>query len=230
MTAPTPLHPDGPLSLALAVVGSSTAPLVLLDGDLKVIAASASFFSGFRIDPFGAAGEPLFTLGAGEWNLPRLRSLLTATLSGAADLQAYEMDIEIAGLGKRSLVLNAHLLAWGDGSQVRLLLGMADVTDAKASEKLKDDLLREKAILLQEVQHRVANSLQIIASVILQSARKSQSDETRDYLRDAHSRVMSVMVPTGLSRSPTTVSACRKTPPAPWPVWAPASSRPWPIS
>ena len=192
MTAPTPLHPDGPLSLALAVVGSSTAPLVLLDGDLKVIAASASFFSGFRIDPFGAAGEPLFTLGAGEWNLPRLRSLLTATLSGAADLQAYEMDIEIAGLGKRSLVLNAHLLAWGDGSQVRLLLGMADVTDAKASEKLKDDLLREKAILLQEVQHRVANSLQIIASVILQSARRSQSEETRTYLRDAHNRVLSV--------------------------------------
>ena len=69
---------------------------------------------------------------------------------------------------------------------------MTDVTDARASEKLKDDLLREKAILLQEVQHRVANSLQIIASVILQSARKSQSEETRTHLTDAHSRVMSV--------------------------------------
>ena len=49
-----------------------------------------------------------------------------------------------------------------------------------------------KLILLQELQHRVANSLQIIASVILQSARKSQSDETRTSLTDAHSRVMSV--------------------------------------
>ena len=38
-------------SLALAVVGSSTAPLVLLDGDLKVIAASASFFTAFQINP-----------------------------------------------------------------------------------------------------------------------------------------------------------------------------------
>ncbi len=75
---------------------------------------------------------------------------------------------------------------------MRLLLGMSDVTAAKASEKLKNDLLREKAILLQEVQHRVANSLQIIASVILQSARKTQSDETRTYLQDAHNRVMSV--------------------------------------
>jgi two-component sensor histidine kinase len=193
LAAPTPLHPDGPVSLALAVVGSSTAPLVLLDGNLKVIAASASFFAAFRINPAGAVGEPFLSLGDGEWNRPRLRSLLTATLSGAADVEAYEMDLESERLGGvRSLVLNAHLLAWGDGAEVRLLLGVSDVTDARAREKLKDDLLREKAILLQEVQHRVANSLQIIASVILQSARKSRSEETRTHLEDAHSRVMSV--------------------------------------
>ena len=193
MAAPTPLQPDGSLSLALAVVGSSSAPLLLLDGDLNVIAASASFFTAFDVNPVGAVGEPLFDLGDGEWNLPRLRSLLTATLTRAADVDAYEMELNSARLGGvRNLLLNAHLLVYGDGADVRVLLSMSDVTDAKASEKLKDDLLREKAILLQEVQHRVANSLQIIASVILQSARKSQSDETRDYLRDAHSRVMSV--------------------------------------
>ncbi len=192
MAAPTPIHPDGPLSLALAVVGSSIAPLVLLDGELNVVAASASFFSAFRIDPAGAAGEPFLSLGDGEWNLPRLRSLLTATLSGAADVDAYELDLTSDRLGARNVLLSAHLLAWGDGTQIRLLLGVSDVTDAKAREKLKDDLLREKAILLQEVQHRVANSLQIIASVILQSARKTQSEETRGHLTDAHSRVMSV--------------------------------------
>lgn len=175
------------------MVGSSTAPLVLLDGDLKVIAASASFFATFQINPAGAVGEHFFNLGEGEWNLPRLRSLLTATLSGAADVDAYELELKSARLGgRRCLMLNAHLLAWGDGAAVRLLLGISDITDARASEKLKDDLLREKAILLQEVQHRVANSLQIIASVILQSARKSQSDETRTHLTNAHSRVMSV--------------------------------------
>lgn len=192
MTAPTPIQPDGSLSLALAVVGSSTAPLLLLDGEMNIIAASESFFTAFDIDPAGATGEPLFSLGGGEWDLPRLRSLLSATLSGAADVDAYEMDLRNDRLGARSLLLNAHLLTWGDGTQVRILLGMSDVTEARANEKLKDDLLREKALLLQEVQHRVANSLQIIASVILQSARKVQSEETRAHLQDAHSRVMSV--------------------------------------
>jgi two-component sensor histidine kinase len=176
----------------MAVVGSSTAPLVLLDGDLNVIAASASFFTAFGIDPKGAAGEPFLALGDGEWNLPRLRSLLTATLSGGAAVDAYELELKSRRLGARSLLLNAHLLAYGDGADVRLLLGLSDVTEIRANEKLKDDLLREKAILLEEVQHRVANSLQIIASVILQSARKSQSEETRTHLTDAHSRVMSV--------------------------------------
>ena len=192
MAAPTPLHPDSSLNLALAVIGSSTAPLVLLDGDLNVVAASASFFKAFQIDPTGAVGEPFLGLGDGEWQLPRLRSLLTATLSGAAAVEAYEIELKPGQPGALTLLLNARLLAYGDGQDVRLLLGITDVTEARASEKLKDDLLREKAILLQEVQHRVANSLQIIASVILQSARKSQSEETRTHLTDAHSRVMSV--------------------------------------
>ena len=192
MAAPTPLQSDGSLNLALAVIGSSSAPLVLLDGDLNVVAASASFFKAFQIDPTGAVGEPFLGLGDGEWNLPRLRSLLTATLSGAVAVEAYEIELKSRSLGARNLLLNAHLLTYGDGSQVRILLGLNDITEARANEKLKDDLLREKAILLQEVQHRVANSLQIIASVILQSARKSQSEETRTHLNDAHSRVMSV--------------------------------------
>jgi two-component sensor histidine kinase len=42
------------------------------------------------------------------------------------------------------------------------------------------------------MQHRVANSLQIIASILLLKARTVQSEEIRDHLRDAHQRVMSV--------------------------------------
>ena len=53
-------------------------------------------------------------------------------------------------------------------------------------------LLRQKEILLQEMQHRVANSLQIIASILLLKARTVQSEEIRLHLYDAHQRVMSV--------------------------------------
>jgi two-component sensor histidine kinase len=102
------------------------------------------------------------------------------------------MDLDRAARATRRLVLNAQKLDYGDADGVRLLLTIADVTDARAAEKLKDDLLREKAILLQELHHRVANSLQIIAAVLLQSARRVKSEETRGHLYDAHNRVMSV--------------------------------------
>ena len=59
-------------------------------------------------------------------------------------------------------------------------------------EQQVQDLLREKDMLLEEMQHRVANSLQIIASILLIKARTVQSEETRLQLEDAHQRVLSV--------------------------------------
>jgi len=192
MAAHIPLHPVVAHSLALAVIESSKAPLVLLDGDLKIIAASASFHRAFQIDAATTPGQPLFKLGDGEWDVPQLRSLLKATLLARAEIGAYEMDLERPARNKRHLVLNAQRLDYGDAEGVRLLLTVSDVTDARAAEKFKDDLLREKAVLLQELHHRVANSLQIIAAVLLQSARRVKSQETRGHLYDAHNRVMSV--------------------------------------
>jgi two-component sensor histidine kinase len=180
------------LSLMLAVIASSDAPLLLMDGDLKVIAASASFCRDFEIEPASVPGKRLSALGQGEWNVPQLTSLLEGTASGAAEVHAYEFDLNRDGQAPRLLIMNAHKLDYDDKEQVRVLLAVADVTAARASEKLKDNLLREKAILLQEVQHRVANSLQIIASILMQSARKVQSEETRGHLHDAHSRLMSI--------------------------------------
>jgi len=184
-------HPEVARNLALAIVASSYAPALLLDEGMTVIAASASFYRAFGLAPQNVAGRSMFELGAGEWDVPQLRSLLGATLSDNARVEAYEMDLKRASVS-RLLVLNAQKLDYGNDEELRLLLTISDVTEARISEKVKDDLLREKAILLQELQHRVANSLQIIASVLMQSARRVQSEETRNHLRDAHNRVMSI--------------------------------------
>src|ERR1700677_4284409 len=191
--APQPVsHPDVALNLALAVVASSTAPLLLLNGDLTLVAASKSFCRAFGIDLASVPGKALRELGAGEWNVAQLNSLLKATASGQAEVEGYEIDLRRSGKPDRRLVINAQKLAYGNENSVFLLLSVLDVTDARIAEKLKDDLLRDKAVLLQELQHRVANSLQIIASVLMLSAKRVNSDETRRHLYDAHNRVMSV--------------------------------------
>ena len=176
----------------LAVIASSNEPVLFLAGDLSIIAASASFCRTFQIDPAGLPGRQLSELGAGEWGMPQLTSLLKATASGSAEIAAYEIDLVRQGGEPRHLVVNARKLDYGDNDHVRLLLAVSDVTFARAEARQKDDLIREKAIHLQEVQHRVANSLQIIASVLMQTARKVQSEEARGHLQVAHHRVMSI--------------------------------------
>ncbi|MBE1710947.1 MULTISPECIES: sensor histidine kinase [Mesorhizobium] len=176
----------------LAVVVSSNEPLLFLTDDLRVIVVSASFCRIFQIDPATVSGKLLSEIGTGEWDMPKLNSLLKATAAGSAKIEAYEIDLKRAGQKTRQLVVNARVLEDGDHDRIRLLVAVADVTDARADARQKDDLIRDKAILMQEVQHRVANSLQIIASVLMQSARRVQSEEARGHLHDAHNRVMSI--------------------------------------
>ncbi|MEX0404251.1 histidine kinase dimerization/phosphoacceptor domain -containing protein [Aquibium sp. LZ166] len=176
----------------LAIVVSSNEPLLFLSEDQKVIAASASFCRAFEIDPATVSGRGLSELGEGEWAMPKLASLLKATASGAAQIEAYEIDLKRPNCEMRNLIVNARTLDDGDKDRIRLLLAVTDVTDARAEARIKDDLVRDKAILLQEVQHRVANSLQIIASVLMQSARRVQSEEARGHIQNAHHRVMSI--------------------------------------
>ena len=113
MAAQKPPRSDPAMNLALAVVASSTAPLLLLDGDLTVVAASDSFCRSFRVGLGEIEGTEIFQLGDGEWNTKRLRSLLTATLSGNASVEAYEMDLDVKGAAPRRLVLNAQKLVYG---------------------------------------------------------------------------------------------------------------------
>lgn len=192
MVETMPLPDKTVTSLAMALIKSSKAPLLLLDDEVVVIGASASFCNTFNVDPATMANRRLADVGDGEWDVPQLNSLLLATIAGAAEIDAYEMDLVREGKATCRLILSAHKLDYFDAAKARIVLAATDVTATRLAEKQKDDLVREKHILLQELQHRVANSLQIIASVLMQSARRVQSEETRLHLHDAHSRVMSI--------------------------------------
>lgn len=186
------LLPDLASDLARAVVSSSTAPLLLLAGDQTILTASISFCEAFGIDQNETVGHSVYSLGHGEWDVPQFRSLLEGISSGDIAVTSYEMELKRTGQPPRLLILNPQKLEYGDEENARIILAVSDITDLRANEKLKSALLAEKEVLLREIQHRVANSLQIIASILLQSAKRVQSDEARGHLQDAHSRVMSL--------------------------------------
>src|SRR4249919_2392848 len=179
-------------TLADAIVDTVREPLVVLDSDLRVVAASRSFYRAFGTAPDDTLGRLFYELANGQWEIPALRQLLEDVIAQKRTIEAYEIDHEFALVGRRTLLLNARQVFDEAYPNSALLLAMEDVTLRRAAEHEKDELLREKEILLEEMTHRVANSLQIIASILLLKARTVQSEETRRHLQDAHQRVMSV--------------------------------------
>ena len=179
-------------SLAEAIVDTVREPLVVLDRDLRVIAASRSFYRTFAAEPRNTQGRKLYELGDGQWNIPALRTVLEDVIPKHRTVEAYEVEHEFPTIGRRVMLLNARQVFDEDGLGSALLVAIEDVTQRRDAEREKDELLRQKEVLLQEMQHRVANSLQIIASILLLKARTVQSEEICLHLHDAHQRVMSV--------------------------------------
>ena len=123
----------------------------------------------------------------------RLKSLLRATGSGGANIDDYEMVLPAAKeRSERSLKLSAHSLEYLGSQNIRFLLTVIDTTEAKTAKREIEDLVANNMLLIQELQHRVANSLQIIALVLMQSVRRVSNDETQSHFQMAQNRVLSI--------------------------------------
>jgi two-component sensor histidine kinase len=179
-------------SLEEAIVDTVREPLVVLDSALRVEVASRSFYQTFNVTPEETAGRLLYELGNGQWNIPALRKLLESIIPDHTTIEAHEVDHDFPTLGRRMMLLNARKVFYEGNGSTSVLLAIEDVTERRALEREKDELLRQKDLLLQEMSHRVNNSLQIIASILLLKAQTVQSEETRQHLKDAHERVMAV--------------------------------------
>jgi chemotaxis protein methyltransferase CheR len=186
-------------TLAQAIVNTIPEPFIVLDGQLRVVVASRSFYEVFKVDAEQTRGSLLYALGDGQWDIPALRLLLETIIPERTAMDGFEVEHDFPNVGPRTMLLNARQVVYDDSSESTILLAFTDVTMRRAIEREKaellrqtEELLRQKQILFQEMQHRVANSLQIIASILLLKARAVTSEETRNHLQDAHQRVMSV--------------------------------------
>lgn len=180
------------LTLAHAIIDTVRDPLLVLDPEQRITAASRSFYQTFNLAGEDVRGQLLFDVDGGQWNIPELRTLLETIAKDHAPVEKYEVDREFPRIGRRFMCLSAREVFYEQGTNASILLAFEDITERHAIEQQVQELLQEKDMLLEELQHRVANSLQIIASILLIKARTVQSEETRLQLEDAHQRVLSV--------------------------------------
>ena len=179
-------------TLAQGIVDTIRDPLLVLDQHLRVVSANRAFCQTFRMTRQHIEDRAVYALGDGQWNNPALRFLLENIAPHHTVMEGYEVEREFPGIGRRSMLLNAREVVSQRNARKLILLTIEDVTERRAAERKMAELLRQKELLLQEMQHRIANGLQIIAGILLLKARTVQSEETRMHLRDAHQRIMSV--------------------------------------
>ncbi len=184
-------------ALTQIIVDAVREPVLVLNGDFKILFASVSFCRAFQIDSRDVLERNLFEVDGGAWNIPVLRALLDDARAKPGSVHPAEIERDFARIGHR--ILRLHASKASNGAEPILFLNLEDVTDRRAIEaekvrlqNLSDELLKHKETLLEEMQHRIVNSLQIIASILMLKARAVNSEETRRHLQDAHRRVISV--------------------------------------
>ncbi|MFW5881373.1 MAG: PAS domain-containing protein, partial [Roseicyclus sp.] len=70
----------GRIEMADKLIDSVREGLLVLDPDLRVRSASASFYATFGMDREGTEGRLVYDLGNGQWDIPELRDLLEDVL------------------------------------------------------------------------------------------------------------------------------------------------------
>jgi chemotaxis protein methyltransferase CheR len=182
---------DGQHSFALALTATVREPLIVLDRDLRIVAASHSYRQMFRLKNVEGTSLPFCEANSPLWD-SSVALLLRSVLAQNSVIESHEIELDVPDIGKRVMLLNAHRVADQRGHDIAMVVGLEDLTAKREIEELRVALLKNQEMLLLEVHHRVANSLQIIASILLLKARAVQSEEVRSHLHDVHRRLISV--------------------------------------
>lgn len=165
-------------------------PIAILDGDLRVVVGNRAFYDTFAVDYDSIRGKKFSELGSGEWDIPALTSLLAQVIPQKTKVEGYEVVHSFDKLGLRVMILNARSIQLNKKQDI--FVSITDITQQRKTERDKENLMLQKDTLLREMRHRIANSLQLIASIILLKASIVKSEESRAHLEDAHERILSI--------------------------------------
>jgi chemotaxis protein methyltransferase CheR len=177
--------------LSEVIIDTLREPIVILDKNLRVVVGSRAFYDKFGVDYKKIQGKEFSKLGSGEWNIPALISLLRQVIPEKTKVEGYEVVHTFERLGLRVMILNARSIKLNN-KRHDIFISITDITEEYKAQRDKDNLMLQKDTLLKEMRHRIANSLQLIASIILLKADSAKYKESKVHLEDAHDQILSI--------------------------------------
>ena len=152
--------------LTQSIVDTIRDPLVVLENDMTIVTASRAFLTIFGITEAETHGRRIAELLQHQWDVPALRNLMEKVLPENKPFEAFEIEDDFPGLGRRVFTLSARKITQPGNHATRMLLVFEDITGRKQRE-------RDAAALTNEVSHRIKNNLQIVVGLIAYEARST---------------------------------------------------------
>jgi two-component system CheB/CheR fusion protein len=119
---------------AEGIVKAVREPLVILDTELRVVSVNQAFYRSFHVVPQQTEGQLLYTLGNSQWDIPRLRQLLTEVLLHHTTFQDFKVEHDFPNIGHKVMLLNARRIERLPGQPSLILLAIEDVTTQQWQE------------------------------------------------------------------------------------------------
>ena len=121
------------------IIDTVREPLLAIDKDLRVIKASRSFYTFFKVTAGETIDKRIYELGNHQWDIPKLRELLEKIIPEKKTFDNYEVEHDFSTIGKRVMLLNARQVKRAFGKEQIILLTIEDITERKG----KEDTLKE---------------------------------------------------------------------------------------
>jgi two-component system CheB/CheR fusion protein len=150
---------DRAREFARSVTESVRDPLLVLDGKLRVKSASRPFYQTFGARPEETLQRHWCELGTGEWDVPALKSALEDVVLHDKAFDGFEVRTDIAGLGRRIILIYARRVRPEPGRQVLVLVSIEDITDRYALQDSQQNL----ALMAKSERRKVDEFLSMLA-------------------------------------------------------------------
>jgi len=110
--------------LAENVVDTIRDPLLVLDGDLRVVSANRAFYQYFQVLVADTVGRTIFDLGNSQWNIPALRQLLEVLLPRDKTIEGYVVEHNFPIIGHHKILVNARRILSKSNEPSLILLSL----------------------------------------------------------------------------------------------------------
>jgi two-component system CheB/CheR fusion protein len=117
------------LAFSRGIVDTVREPLIVLDAELRVVAANKTFYDIFKTTQELTEQKRIYDLGNRQWNMPALRTALEEILPQRSVLKDFIVEHDFPSIGRKKMLLNASRIQHGGAETETILMAIEDVTE-----------------------------------------------------------------------------------------------------